>query len=59
MRINPVIRGWMQYYGVFYKTELYPLLYRISAYLSAVDTEEVPAAEGICQERTRRGRESP
>jgi group II intron reverse transcriptase/maturase len=24
--INPVIRGWMQYYGRFYKSELYPLL---------------------------------
>jgi group II intron reverse transcriptase/maturase len=31
--VNPVIRGWMQYYGAFYKTELYPLLYRISANL--------------------------
>ena len=31
--INPVIRGWMQYYGKFYKTELYPLLYRINDYL--------------------------
>jgi RNA-directed DNA polymerase len=31
--INPIIRGWMQYYGAFYKTELYPLLYRISSYL--------------------------
>jgi RNA-directed DNA polymerase len=31
--VNPVIRGWMQYYGAFYKTELYPLLYRISSYL--------------------------
>src|ERR1700690_3258819 len=31
--INPIVRGWMQYYGAFYKIELYPLLYRISAYL--------------------------
>ncbi|HET9898963.1 MAG TPA: group II intron maturase-specific domain-containing protein [Streptosporangiaceae bacterium] len=31
--VNPVIRGWMQYYGAFYKTGLYPVLYRISAYL--------------------------
>ena len=31
--VNPVIRGWMQYYGAFYKTDLYPLLSRISAYL--------------------------
>jgi RNA-directed DNA polymerase len=30
---NPVIRGWMQYYGKFYKSELYPLLYRINDYL--------------------------
>lgn len=31
--INPVIRGWMQYYGVFYRTALYPLLKRINTYL--------------------------
>jgi len=23
-RINPVVRGWMQYYGAFYHTALYP-----------------------------------
>jgi RNA-directed DNA polymerase len=32
-RINPVIRGWMQYYGRFYRSALYPLLARINAYL--------------------------
>ena len=31
--LNPIIRGWMQYYGAFYKTELYPLLQRINVYL--------------------------
>lgn len=31
--VNPVIRGWMQYYGKFYKSELYPLLSRINRYL--------------------------
>jgi group II intron reverse transcriptase/maturase len=31
--INPIVRGWMQYYGEFYKTELYPLLRRINYYL--------------------------
>ena len=31
--MNPVIRGWMNYYGVFYRTELYPLLRRINTYL--------------------------
>lgn len=31
--INPVVRGWMNYYGRFYRSELYPLLQRINAYL--------------------------
>lgn len=31
--INPVLRGWMQYYGAFYRSALYPLLGRINAYL--------------------------
>lgn len=31
--INPVVRGWMQYYGAFYPTALRPLLRRINAYL--------------------------
>ena len=31
--INPVIQGWMNYYGMFYKTALYPLLRRINGYL--------------------------
>jgi hypothetical protein len=32
-RINPVISGWMRYYGRFYRSALYPLLARINAYL--------------------------
>jgi RNA-directed DNA polymerase len=32
-RINPIIRGWMQYYGAFYHSALCPLLQRINAYL--------------------------
>jgi group II intron reverse transcriptase/maturase len=32
-RINPVVSGWMQYYGAFYHTDLYPLLRRINHYL--------------------------
>ena len=31
--INPVVRGWMQYYGAFCRSALYPLLSRINAYL--------------------------
>ena len=32
-RINPVVRGWMQYYGAFYRSALYPFLQRINTYL--------------------------
>ncbi len=32
-RINPVVRGWMHYYGAYYRTVLHPLLQRINAYL--------------------------
>ena len=31
--INPIVRGWMQYYGKFYRSMMYPLLSRINAYL--------------------------
>ncbi len=31
--LNPVIRGWMNYYGQFYRSELYRLLLRINTYL--------------------------
>ena len=31
--INPKIRGWMAYYGAFYRSALYPVLRRINTYL--------------------------
>jgi RNA-directed DNA polymerase len=31
--INPIVRGWLQYYGRFYRSQLYPLLKRINTYL--------------------------
>ncbi|MGW7478153.1 group II intron maturase-specific domain-containing protein [Nonomuraea muscovyensis] len=31
--INPIVGGWMQYYGAFYQTALYSLLARINSYL--------------------------
>jgi len=31
--INPIVRGWMRYYGRFYPTALNPLLQRINTYL--------------------------
>jgi len=32
-KINPIVRGWMNYYGAFYRSALYFLLSRINAYL--------------------------
>jgi RNA-directed DNA polymerase len=31
--INPKVRGWMNYYGAFYHSALYPVLHRINTYL--------------------------
>ncbi len=31
--LNPIVAGWINYYGAFYKTALYPLLKRINAYM--------------------------
>jgi len=32
-RLNPVLAGWMNYYGRFYRSAMHPLLQRINAYL--------------------------
>lgn len=32
-RVNPVLRGWNQYYGRFYKSEMYPVLRNVERYL--------------------------
>jgi len=31
--LNPILAGWMRYYGRFYRSALYPLLRRVSFYL--------------------------
>jgi RNA-directed DNA polymerase len=31
--VNPIVVGWMNYYGRFYRSQLYPLLRRINTYL--------------------------
>jgi RNA-directed DNA polymerase len=31
--LNPIIRGKMQYYGAFYRSEMYPILRHINTYL--------------------------
>jgi RNA-directed DNA polymerase len=31
--MNKIVAGWMQYYGRFYRSAMYPVLARINAYL--------------------------
>jgi hypothetical protein len=31
--INPIVAGWMHYYGRFYRSQMHPLLHRINTYL--------------------------
>ena len=31
--LNPIIAGWMNYYGRFYRIEIYPLLQRVNIYM--------------------------
>jgi RNA-directed DNA polymerase len=32
-QVNPIVAGWINYYGRFYRSQLYPLLQRINTYL--------------------------
>ncbi len=32
-KLNQIVRGWIQYYGAYYRTALYPFLQRINTYL--------------------------
>jgi RNA-directed DNA polymerase len=32
-RVNPVVRGWMNYYGKFNRFEMYSLLQRVNTYV--------------------------
>ena len=45
--LNPIVAGWMNYYGRFYRSAMNPLLLRVSAYLRRWAGEEVPSAAGL------------
>jgi len=53
--INMVVRGWINYYGRFYRSKLHASLNRINDYLGAVDRAEIQAVPGT----TDAGMESP
>jgi RNA-directed DNA polymerase len=42
--LNPIVSGWINYYGRFYRTALDPLLKRVNAYLRRSAGEKVQAA---------------
>ena len=44
--INPIVRGWMNYYGAFYRSALYGLLARINAYLLRWSRNKYRALKG-------------
>jgi group II intron reverse transcriptase/maturase len=44
--INPIVRGWMNYYGAFYRSALYGLLGRINAYLLRWSRNKYRALKG-------------
>src|SRR4051794_792652 len=41
--LNPIVRGWMNYYGEFNRFEMYSLLQRINTYLMRLGAQEVQA----------------
>jgi RNA-directed DNA polymerase len=57
-KINPIVRGWMQYYGAFYRSALYTLLGRINAYLMRWVRKKYKRLRGYKKPR-RSGNASP
>ena len=51
--INPIVRGWMQYYGRFYRSALYPLLQAHQHLPDAVGPQEVQTAAGPSRKSRR------
>ena len=59
-RINPVVRGWMNYYGAFYPSALYPPPGAHQRLLAALAAQETQTAAGTTQgtRRVEKGREA-
>lgn len=41
-RLNPIVGGWMSFYGRFRYSVMQPVLLRVDAYLRKLGGEEVP-----------------
>ena len=44
--LNAIVQGWINYYGRYYPSELYPLLRRINYLPGAVGATEIQAVAG-------------
>ncbi len=51
--ISPIVAGWMQYYGRFYRSTLYRLLARINAYLCDGSATKYRRLAGVRAARRR------
>jgi len=51
--INPVVRGWMNYYGAFYPSALSTLLARINTYLMRWGPQEIQTVRAARKARAR------
>ncbi|MGZ6801132.1 MAG: group II intron maturase-specific domain-containing protein, partial [Mycobacteriaceae bacterium] len=58
--LNPIIAGWMHYYGRYYRTVLHPLLRRVNIYMRRWGWEEastvadLQAAQAVVGRATRK-----
>jgi RNA-directed DNA polymerase len=50
--MNPIVRGWMQYYGAFNRSQLYPMLRRINTYLVRWARKKYRALHGFKKAKT-------
>jgi RNA-directed DNA polymerase len=53
--VNPVVRGWMAYYGRFYRSALYPLLERINFKLLRWVKKKYQVGTGQAERRMAHG----
>ena len=58
-KINPIVRGWMRYYGAFYRTVLDPLLGPHQRLPDALDPPEVSTAAALPRRPWPAGNASP
>ena len=51
--LNPIVQGWINYYGLLYKSMLYPVLRRINDYLVRACATEFLVVRVLASEACR------